>query len=289
MSRTIALSLEQAAAGLAASVNEADAARRDAQVLLGHALGVSRAWLSAHHDAILAAPVAAQFDALLAQRQAGVPVAYLVGTREFYGRRFRVTPDVLIPRPETELLVEEALAHLPRSAPRSVLDLGTGSGCIALTIACERPTARVIAVDASAAALEIARGNAGTLGASVEFIESDWFACLSGRRFDLIVANPPYVASGDSHLARGDLRFEPPAALAAGPDGLEAIRRIVADASGFLQQGGWLLFEHGYDQAPACKDLLRKAGFGGLLSRADLAGLPRLAGGQLLTPDSPNR
>jgi len=289
LSRTVALTLEQAAEGLVASAGDADEARRDAQVLLGHALGVSRAWLSAHRDDILAAPVAAQFDALLAQRQAGVPVAYLLGAREFYGRRFRVTPDVLIPRPETELLVEEALAHLPRSAPRSVLDLGTGSGCIALTIACERPAVKVIAVDASVAALEVARGNAGTLGASVEFIESDWFARLTGRCFDLIVANPPYVASGDPHLARGDLRFEPPAALAAGADGLDAIRRIVADATGFLQQGGWLLFEHGYHQAPACKDLLLKAGFGSLLSRADLAGVSRLAGGQLLTPDSPNR
>lgn len=289
MSRTVALTLEQAAEALVESACDADEARRDAQVMLGHVLGVSRAWLSAHRDDIVMAPAAERFDVVLAQRRAGTPVAYLLGEREFYGRRFRVTPDVLIPRPETELLVEEALAHLPRSAPRSVLDLGTGSGCIAVTIACERPTVKVIAVDASDAALEIARGNAATLGASVEFIESDWFARLVGRRFDLIVANPPYVASGDPHLARGDLRFEPPAALAAGADGLNAIRRIVADATNFLPQGGWLVFEHGYDQAPACKDLLLKAGFGGLLSRADLAGLPRLAGGQLLTPDSPNR
>lgn len=289
MSRTIAVTLQQAAEGLAASAGDADEARRDSQVILGHVLGVSRAWLSAHRDDILAAPVAAQFDALLAQRQAGIPVAYVVGTREFYGRQFRVTSDVLIPRPETEMLVEEALAHLPLSAPRSVLDLGTGSGCIAVTIACERPTVKVIAVDASVTALEVARDNAGTLGASVEFIESDWFARLPERRFDLIVANPPYIASGDPHLSRGDLRFEPPAALAAGADGLDAIRRIVAEAPGFLLQGGWLLFEHGYDQAVACKDLLLKAGFSRLLSRADLAGLPRLAGGQLLTPDSPNR
>lgn len=289
MSRTVALTLARAAEGLAASADAADEARRDAQVLLGHVLGKPRVWLAAHRDDIVAAPEAAQFDALLAQRQAGVPVAYLVGAREFYGRRFRVTPDVLIPRPETELLVEEALAHLPRSAPRSVLDLGTGSGCIAVTIACERPPVKVIAVDASVRALEVARDNASTLVASVEFIESDWFTRLAGRRFDLIVANPPYIASGDPHLSRGDLRFEPPAALAAGADGLDAIRRIVADAAGFLLRGGWLLFEHGYDQAPACKDLLRKAGFSSLLSGADLAGLPRLAGGQLLTPDSPSR
>lgn len=289
MSRTVALTLEQAAEGIAASTGDTDEARRDAQVLLGYALGVSRSWLSAHRDVTLTTPDAAQFDALLARRRAGTPVAYLVGAREFYGRRFRVTPDVLIPRPETELLVEEALAHLPRSAPRSVLDLGTGSGCIAVTIACERPAAKVIAVDASVGALDVARANARTLGASVEFIESDWFARLAGRRFDLIVANPPYIASGDSHLSRGDLRFEPQAALAAGADGLNAIRRIVADAAGFLAQDGWLLFEHGHDQAPACKDLLLKAGFRGLLSRTDLAGLPRLAGGQLLTPDSPNR
>lgn len=289
MSRTVATVLEQAAQALAAGAGDAAEARREAQVLLGHALGVSRAWLIAHRDDSLADPAAARFDVLLAQRRSGIPVAYLLGEREFHGRRFRVTPDVLIPRPETELLVEEALAHLPRLAPCAVLDLGTGSGCIAVTIACERPAARVAAADVCAAALEVARDNAGTLGASVEFIESDWFACLAGRRFDLIVCNPPYVASGDPHLARGDLRFEPPAALAGGADGLDAIRRIVAESAGYLREGGWLLFEHGYDQAPACKDLLRKAGFGELLSRSDLAGLSRLAGGRLLTPDSPNR
>lgn len=289
MSRTVAAVLERAAGELAAVTGDAAGARRDAQVLLGHALGESRVWLIAHGEEIPAAPALARFDALLAQRRAGRPVAYLVGEREFRGRRFRVSPDVLIPRPETELLVEAVLERLPRSEPWTVLDLGTGSGCIAITVACEREAARVTAVDASAAALEVARGNAAALGARVEFIESDWFAGLAGRRFDLIVSNPPYVASGDPHLARGDLRFEPPAALVAGADGLDAIRRIIAESAAFLRDGAWILFEHGYDQGSASKDLLREAGFRELLSRTDLAGLPRLAGGRLLTPDSPNR
>jgi len=289
LSQTVAAVLKRAAGDLAAGTGDAAGARRDAQVLLGHVLGVSRAWLIAHGDAIPADPAVARFDALLAQRRSGQPVAYLVGEREFLGRRFRVSRDVLIPRPETELLVEAALERLPRSGPCTVLDLGTGSGCIAVSIACERETAQVTAVDASAAALDVARGNAAALGARVEFIESDWFAGLAGRRFDLIVSNPPYVASGDPHLALGDLRFEPPAALVAGADGLDAIRRIIAESASFLQDGAWILFEHGYDQGPASKDLLREAGFGELLSRTDLAGLPRLAGGRLLTPDSPNR
>lgn len=288
MSRSVAAALEQAVGALAAG-GDAVAARRDAQVLLGHALGVSRAWLIAHRDDVLPAPAAARFEVLLAQRCSGIPVAYLLGEREFHGRRFRVSPDVLIPRPETELLVEVALDLLPRSSPCAVLDLGTGSGCIAVTIACEHAAAQVTAVDASAAALEIARANAAALGARVEFIESDWFARLAGRRFDLIVANPPYIACGDPHLARGDLRFEPAAALVSGADGLDAIRRITAESAGYLREGAWLLFEHGYDQASASKDLLHRAGFTELLSRTDLAGLPRLAGGRLLTPDSPNR
>jgi release factor glutamine methyltransferase len=252
-------------------------------------LGVSRAWLAAYRDDIPPEPAAAQFDVLIARRLGGQPIAYLIGRREFYGHEFRVTPDVLIPRPETELLVEAALEILPQFVDRTVLDLGTGSGCISIAIARERPTVRVTAVDRSTAALAVARFNAGALGATVEFIESDWFAGLAGRSFDLIISNPPYVASDDPHLARGDLRFEPVPALAAGAGGLEAIRRIVAAAPRALREGGWLLFEHGYDQSQACKDLLVEAGFDNLLFRSDMAGLPRVAGGQLLTPKSPNR
>jgi release factor glutamine methyltransferase len=216
-------------------------------------------------------------------------VAYLVGVKEFYGLPFRVTPDVLIPRPETEELVEAALERLPQRETSKVLDLGTGSGCIAIAIARQRPAAQVTAVDSSSPALALARENAAALGVEVEFLQSDWFAALGGRRFDLIVANPPYVAADDPHLRQGDLRFEPRLALAAGADGLADLRRIVRAAPEHLRPGGWLLFEHGYDQTETCRDLLHSTGFAELVFRADIAGLPRIAGGRLLTPDSPSR
>jgi release factor glutamine methyltransferase len=280
VSATVAALLAEGASRIAAAGADGDA-RRDAQVLLGHALGVSRAWLSAHGADAADAAAAERFRALVGARERGQPVAYLVGEREFYGRVFQVTDAVLIPRPETELLVEAALQRLPSDEPRAVLDLGTGSGCIALTLARERPAARVTAVDASPAALRIAQCNARVLRAQVEFLQGDWYAPVAGRRFDLIVANPPYVAEGDPHLARGDVRFEPGQALAAGADGLQALRRIVASASRYLNAGGWLLLEHGHDQAAACEDLLRNAGFADRLRLADLAGLPRVAGGRL--------
>ncbi|HEX7813022.1 MAG TPA: peptide chain release factor N(5)-glutamine methyltransferase [Burkholderiales bacterium] len=257
-------------------------ARREVQVLLGHSLGVSRAWLTAHRDDSADAGIATRFRMLLKQRTVGQPVAYLTGRREFYGREFRVTPDVLIPRPDTETLVDAALGKLPKDAQRSVLDLGTGSGCIGVTLALERPAARVAAVEMSPSALRIAQENADTLGARIEFLQGTWLTPLTGRFFDLIVANPPYIAAGDPHLQRGDLRFEPAMALAAGEDGLVEIRRIVGDAPGYLNPGGWLLFEHGFDQADACRDLLRDTGFGDLTSLADLAGIPRVAGGRLV-------
>jgi release factor glutamine methyltransferase len=216
-------------------------------------------------------------------------VAYLVGVKEFYGLPLRVTPDVLIPRPETEELVEAALERLPQGEGRKVLDLGTGSGCIAIAIARQRPAAQVTAVDSSNPAMALARENAAALDVEVEFLQSDWFAALGRRRFDLIVANPPYVAADDPHLQQGDLRFEPRPALAAGEDGLAELRRIVGAAPKHLRPGGWVLLEHGYDQAEACRDLLHNAGFGELVFRADIAGLPRIAGGRLLTPDSPSR
>lgn len=260
----------------------AEEARRDVQILLGHSLGVSRAWLTAHREDSADAGIATRFRMLLKQRTVGQPVAYLTGRREFYGREFRVTPDVLIPRPDTETLVEAALGKIPQAAPASVLDLGTGSGCIAVTLAQERPTARVTAVELSPSALRIAQENAETLAARIEFLQGAWFAPLAGRSFDLIVSNPPYIAAGDPHLQRGDLRFEPAMALAAGEDGLAEIRRIVGATPGHLNPGGWLLFEHGFDQADACRDLLRGAGFGDLVSLTDLAGLPRVAGGRLV-------
>jgi release factor glutamine methyltransferase len=277
--------LDEAARNLADSVE----ARREAQLLLGHALGVSRAWLLAHGDEAADPTAAAVFRELVQRRRVGEPVAYLVGRREFYGLDFRITPDVLIPRADTETLIDIALEKLTQGTRHDVLDLGTGSGCVAIAIAHARSAVRVTAVDISAAALNVARDNAVAIGVDVEFVQATWFEALGGRRFDLIVANPPYVAMDDPHLQQGDLRFEPATALASGKDGLTDIRIIVAGAPAFLRGEGWLLFEHGFDQADVCRDLLRNAGFGQIISRADIAGLPRVAGGRLLTPKSPNR
>jgi release factor glutamine methyltransferase len=266
-----------------------DEGRRDAQVLLGHILDVSRAWLMAHDGDTVDDFAAEAFHKLVLLRHDGEPVAYLLGRREFHGLDFRVTPDVLIPRPETETLVDAALEKLDATPGRKVLDLGTGSGCVAVSIAHERPFAQVTAVDFSVAALGVARSNATALGQKIEFLQGRWFAPVTQRRFDLIVSNPPYVVAGDPHLDRGDLRFEPPAALISGPDGLNDIRVIVGDAAQHLLPGGWLLFEHGYDQAESCRDLLAKAGFGELKSWTDLANIARVAGGRLLTPNSATR
>jgi release factor glutamine methyltransferase len=273
--------LDAGAHALAAHADAGEAAR-DAQVLLGHALGVSRAWLRAHDGDRPEGDRVLHYEQLLAARATGRPVAQLLGAREFYGRSFRITPDVLIPRPETETLVEAALKILPPGRPHAVLDLGTGSGCIAVTLALERPVTGVTAVERSPAALEVARANALQLGARVEFLAGNWFGPVAGRRFDLVVANPPYVAADDPHLQRGDVRFEPAEALAAGDDGLRDLRRIIDDAPANLCEGGWLLVEHGHDQGEACRDLLVGAGFGELLQLADLAGISRVAGGQLV-------
>ena len=279
-------SLLDEAAGILARHDEA---RREAQVLLGHVLGASRAWLSGHGEDKAEQSAAAEFRDLVERRRFGEPIAYLVGEREFYGLGFRVTPDVLIPRADTETLIDVALEKLVPGVVHDVLDLGTGSGCVAIVIAHERPAARVTAVDISAAALAVARQNAATTGAAVEFVEGKWFEPLAQNRFDVIVSNPPYVAAGDAHMQKGDLRFEPPMALISGHDGLNDIRAIVAGATAHLRAGGWLLFEHGHDQADVCRDLLLDAGFEEILNRADIAGLPRVAGGRLLTPKSPNR
>lgn len=254
----------------------------EARLLLGHVLDRPAAWLEAHRDDTVA--VVAEYSALVRRRIAGEPIAYLTGAREFYGRDFAVTADVLIPRPETELLVDIAKQKLGagRTAQDAmhVLDLGTGSGCLAITLALEMPLARVTAIDVSPAALDVARGNALRLGARVEFVESDWFAALPPGCFDLIVANPPYVATGDPHLGEGDLRFEPVGALTDHADGLAAIRRIVSAAPHWLRGGGWLFFEHGYDQAAPVRALLDSAGFAGIEQRRDLAGIVRASGGQ---------
>lgn len=271
----------------APTIREAlDAARQaidriEARVLLREVLQQPDAYLLAHDDEPLTAAQAQQYVALVVRRVAGEPVAYITGRREFHGREFRVAPAVLIPRPETELLVELALRRLPAGATRRVLDLGAGSGCIGVTIAAERPRAQVTLVDVSAAALEVARANAARWApANTALCRGDWYSPVAGECYDLIVANPPYVADGDAHLAQGDLRFEPRAALASGADGLDAIRRIVSAAPRHLPPGGWLLLEHGYDQAGACADLLRAAGFAGLLAERDLAGIVRVSGGR---------
>jgi len=255
-------------------------ARIEAQSLLGHAFTQPRFWLIAHDTDAISPEQEQRFSQLLTRRLQGEPVAYILGRREFYGLEFQVSPAVLIPRPDTELLVELALEHIPDSAPCRVLDLGTGSGAVAVTLAHLRPMAEVVAVDASKAALEVAAENARCYGAkNMTLKEGDWYSGLAGESFDVIVSNPPYIAQGDSHLQQGDLRFEPASALASGPDGLDDIRRIVADAPAHLKPGGWLLFEHGWDQAARCRELLAGAGFAQVGSAADLAGIERVSFG----------
>ena len=258
-----------------------DEARIEVQMLLQHVLKVPRAWLLAHPEQILDEAQASAYGALLQRRQLGEPVAYILGEREFFGLNFKVTPATLIPRPETELLVELALQHIPARGRFRLLDLGAGSGAIALSIARNRPEAEISLIDASSASLDVARENAQRLNVSnVRFAQSDWFSALAGQRYDLIVSNPPYVAADDVHLTQGDLRFEPVSALASGVDGLDDIRRIVARAGRHLESGGWLLLEHGYDQAASVRALLQGNGFGDVFSAKDIAGLERVSGGR---------
>jgi release factor glutamine methyltransferase len=256
----------------------------DAQVLLAHTLGRDRAWLLAHAGDPLSRGDADRFFELARRRREGEPVAYLTGWREFWGLRLAVDPSVLIPRPETETLVEIALARLPADRALRVLDLGTGSGAIALALASERPLAQVVATDRSQAALAIARANAQCLGiANVAFAQGDWYDDLptgASGGFDLIASNPPYVAADDAHLREGDLPFEPIGALAAGDDGLDALRVIVAGAPARLATGGWLAVEHGYDQSDAVQRLFAAAGLEGIVRARDLAGIPRVVAGR---------
>lgn len=256
--------------------------RTDAMVIMAEVLGVSRAWIVANPMRLLTETQDAQIDMLGVQRAMGRPVAYLLDRREFYGRDFALDSAVLIPRPETETLVEAALARLgDRDA---CLDLGTGSGAIAVTLACQRPQARVVATDVSEAALRVARSNAERhhCAERVELLRGSWYEPVGERRFDVIVSNPPYVAAADPHLERGDLRFEPREALTDGSaDGLDSIRAIVAGAAAHLRPRGWLLLEHGHDQAAAVGAILAAAGLTGLVSIPDLAGIPRVAGGRL--------
>jgi len=253
----------------------------EARLLLGHVLGKNAAWLEAHRDDVVPEQEAAQMSALAGRRVAGEPIAYLLGSREFYGRDFVVTPDVLIPRPETELLIDIAKKKLFDRDTARALDLGTGSGCIAITLALDLSWVSVTAVDVSAAALAVARRNASRQAADVTFVESDWFASLPPGKFDFIAANPPYVAPDDPHLSQGDLRFEPVVALTDHGDGLTAIRCIVADAPTRLLPGGWLFLEHGYDQAAAVAALLAGAGFCDIEQHLDMAGIVRCCGARM--------
>ncbi len=255
-----------------------DSAQLDAELLLGHVLGLNRAQLFTRPQQRLGTDEQAAFNALIKRRAGGEPVAYLLGTQGFWTLTLQVNAAVLVPRPETELLVEWALQCLrDRHAP-DIADLGTGSGAIALALASERADARVIATDVSPQALTLARANAhGIKGASVEFREGSWFVPLAHARYDLIVSNPPYIAAGDTHLAA--LSHEPSLALSDGGDGLGCLRAIVAGAPAHLKPGAWLLVEHGYDQADAVQRLFANAGFGQIETRRDLGAQPRATGG----------
>jgi release factor glutamine methyltransferase len=248
------------------------------RILLCHALGLTRVGLITQSERLLSELEAQALGALVARRQAGEPIAYIVGKREFFGLDFGVSEAVLIPRPDTELLVELALERLPQDG--CVLDMGTGSGAIAVALAHTRRDAHVSALDVSEAALAVARANAARNGAAVRFVQSDWFAALGEEVFDLVVSNPPYIASGDVHLSQGDLRFEPVGALTDHADGLSALRTIIAGAPAHLTAGGWLLMEHGYDQAAQVRALLAEAGYSEVQSWRDLSSIERVSGGR---------
>jgi len=254
------------------------------RILLGYALQLTRTQLITQSERIITPAEAQRLSALFQRRIAGEPIAYIIGQREFYGLMFQVTPDVLIPRPETELLVDLALERLPPSG--CLLDMGTGSGAIAVAIAHSRPDAKVNALDVSQAALVVARSNADRIladtgGAQVQFLQSDWYEELrASEQFDLIVANPPYIVAGDAHLSQGDLRFEPSSALTDHADGLSALHTIVAHAHSHLNAGGWLLMEHGYDQSQKVRNMLINNGFDQVQSWQDLAGHERVSGGK---------
>lgn len=280
------------------------------RMLWCHVLGVSHSWLLAHDDTVPDADQLSCYQSLEARRLAGEPMAYILGYRAFMGHCFVVTPDVLIPRPETELLVELAVQHADRqmaaasrlvasaasrlagssvsngddsaSVPVQILDLGTGSGAVAISMALARPGMAVTATDISDAALAVARRNATALGAKVEFFSGNWYHALpEGKVFDVIVSNPPYIAASDTHLEQGDLRFEPRQALTDGGMGLQALGKIIADAPAHLREGGSLLVEHGWDQAAAVAQQFQQAGFRQIFSQKDLAGIPRVTGGFL--------
>lgn len=257
-------------------------ARIEVQCLLQQVLRVNRAYLMTYPERELNAAELSAYSALLERRLQGEPMAYLFGEREFYGLMFKVTSATLIPRPDTELLVELALARIPQGQPCRVLDMGTGSGAIAVSLAYHRPEADVTAVDASSDALAVAQGNANRLlkNGNLHCLSSNWFSALAEQRYHVIVSNPPYIRAADPHLQQGDVRHEPLTALAAGDDGLSDLRHIISHAAAHLYPDGWLLLEHGYDQAEEVRALLQQAGFLEVFSERDLAGIARVTGGK---------
>ncbi|ANI13308.1 peptide chain release factor N(5)-glutamine methyltransferase [Pseudomonas citronellolis] len=264
-----------------AQLPDSPSARLDAELLLAAALGKPRSFLRTWPERVVDREVRERFEGWLVRRRAGEPVAYILGRQGFWSLDLEVAPHTLIPRPDTELLVETALQLMPAS-PARVLDLGTGTGAIALALACERLSWQVSGVDRIPEAVALAERNRERLRlANVGFRQSHWFSALEGERFALIVGNPPYIPGSDPHLQQGDVRFEPKSALVAGHDGLDDIRLIVAQAPRFLEPGGWLLLEHGYDQAAAVRDLLLGNGFSEVESRRDLGGHERISLGRL--------
>jgi len=278
--------IEQVLASARATLAEYSASSAaDAEILLCHILGCARSHLLAWPQKLLNTGQLHRYRQLVGLRASGRPVAYLTGIREFWSLPLKVDGSTLIPRPETETLVEFVLEQFTDAAALAVADLGTGSGAIACALARERPGWNIVACDVSAAALAVARDNARRLGMdNIRFARGDWFDALeSGSRFDLVISNPPYVAAGDSHLAAGDVAFEPATALVSGADGLDDIRRIAAQAGGRLKAGGWLVLEHGYDQQPRVAAILHEAGFDLIEQRRDLAGIPRMTAGRAAT------
>lgn len=265
-----------------AELPDSPTARLDAELLLAAALGKPRSFLHTWPERIVSTEAAVMFAGYLQRRRTGEPVAYILGQQGFWKLDLEVAPHTLIPRPETEMLVEAALELVPGFAPADILDLGTGTGAIALALANERQQWRVTAVDRVPEAVALAERNRQRLQLNnAAVLSSHWFSALEGRRFDLIISNPPYIADADPHLSAGDVRFEPSSALTAGHDGLDDLRTIIAQAPAYLKDGGWLLLEHGYDQGAAVRDLLTGHGFERIQTRRDLGEHERISFGRL--------
>ncbi len=267
---------------VAEALADAPISDTEAQLLLAHVLGCSRTWLFTYPDAALNDEQATHFQSLLQRRRSGEPIAYILGYREFWSLKLEVSPAVLIPRPDTELLVSWALELIPTEQALSIIDVGTGSGAVALALASERPRCRITGVDISSEALDVARANAERLKLNVAYSLSDCLDGLPSQQYSLIVSNPPYIEQADPHLSRGDLPAEPVIALASGPDGLDVIRRLIESAPVQLLPGGHLLLEHGWNQGDAVRQLLLAAGFSHVSTRRDLAGHERVTGGRWL-------